>query len=246
MFGHCAKAIGCTPSFTLACSLSPTGAAHKRAFRRRASSSPSGGSAASGFYQFASSFAGLPQYSGKNGNYASATAKANPTFHNGGQQQQRPLTVPQSQIGASPSVSESTASPQTARPLTKRYGAYHDIGDDAASYGTQQATDAVASVSNMLYGDDYAWGLAKRQSAIPSPTSAGESNLIEWHWDRCGIADSVTITSSQPRLSLPIPPSRRASPMAPHLELAAATPTTASTSASSHVPPPSSPALSCR
>lgn len=195
--GRCAKAIGCTPSFTLACSLSPTGAAHRRAFRRRASPSPSGDSAASGLYQFASSFAGLPQYSGKNGNYASATAKANPTFRNGGQQQQqqRPLTVPQSQIGASPSVSESTASAQTAQPLTKRYGAYHDIGDDAASYGTQQATDAVASVSNMLYGDDYAWGLAKRQSAIPSPTSAGELKPARVGVDmHSGIADPFTIT----------------------------------------------------
>lgn len=130
---------------------------------------PGQGGSSGGFsiYRFASSFAGLPQYSGKNDRFASATARAKPTYG----QQQRPLAAPQSQVVSL--LASSSAAVTGASALTKRYGAYHDIGDEAASYGTQQATDAVQSVSDMLYGDDYAYGLGKRQP-IPSPTTTGE------------------------------------------------------------------------
>ncbi|CAO1630972.1 unnamed protein product [Sympodiomycopsis kandeliae] len=132
----------------------------------------------------ASSYAGIPNHGGKNDRFASATARAKPTFLQPQQQQQRPLAAPArrpfSSSSSLPSDSTRTESASgSSTPVKRGYGAYHDIGDVYASRGTQQATDAVSSVSDMLYGNDYAYGLDKREMPAPSPTTAAAAPSVE-------------------------------------------------------------------
>lgn len=172
--------LACSPCRPTAL-LSGGSSRRRRHFHRRGSAA-TGDARQSGsvqsIFELASSFAALPEYSSQGGR---ANAQAEPTSGpQQQQQQQRSPAVPfqrQTAFAASAAASSSSSPPPPARRASKRFGGWGqpDIGDKYAASGTQQATDAVTSVSNLLYGDDYAYGLARRHDTpIPSPTTTGE------------------------------------------------------------------------